>query len=191
MIILAIVCGLLALFATYVAFEGGLTQVARARLYKSGTRWCFWRWTDVESEYILRLHIFKAPFGAVCLHWIRKPDREPWLHDHPVSFLSIVLRGGYAEIRGNRWKQTGYNVCRWFNFIRATPNCTHRIVYARKHTLTLCFMGPKVREWGFHVPNYIKEGGWIGWQPLRGDQCRRRRDGAPLRSDLRHDAPAG
>lgn len=156
--ILFIVAVLLAAFALYVAYKGGLSNVARGRLYKSGTGWCVWRWTDVESAYILRLHVFKTPFCAVCLHWIRKADRDPWLHDHPVSFLSLILRGSYAELRAKNG-DVEHRVRKWFNVIRANRVDRHRIIFCRKNTLTLCFMGPKVQEWGFYTP-----GGWIGWK---------------------------
>lgn len=131
----------------------------RSRKYKSGTGWCLWRWTDVDSEYILRLHMLKTPWCAVCLHWIRKPDAEPWLHDHPVSFLSLILRGGYAEKRQTLTLEPQYVVHRRFNFMRASIHDRHRIVFCRSNTLTLCFMGPKMREWGFHMPE-----GWLMWK---------------------------
>ena len=148
---------------TCVVLKGGLSTLARGRLYKSGTGWCFFRWTDVESEYILRLHVVKTPWCAVCLHWIRKPDAEPYLHDHPVTFLSIILRGKYAELR----QRPGAGspkilVHKWFNFITAYRHDRHRIVFARKNTLTLCFMGPKVREWGFHGVRGPRD--WIYWK---------------------------
>lgn len=146
-------------FCIHAYLKGGLSTLARGRKYKSGTGWCVWRWSDVESEYILRLHVFKTPWRAVCLHWINKPDAEPWLHDHPVSFLSLILRGGYAELRASGDGDVGHRVHRWFNFIRARPNDRHRIIFCRKNTLTLCFMGPKTREWGFHMPE-----GWVGWK---------------------------
>lgn len=153
-------CIFLAGIAMYVAFCGGLSNVARGRKYKSGTGWCVWRWTDVDSEYILRLHVFKTPWCAVCLHWIRKPDAEPWLHDHPVTFLSLILRGSYAELRQKAGDLSPkILVHRWFNFIRAEEKDRHRIIFARRNTLTLCFMGPKTREWGFHM-----RGRWMGWK---------------------------
>lgn len=125
-----------------------------ARLYRSGTSWCVWRWTGVRSEYITRLHLLKTPWFAVCIHWINKPDPEPWEHDHPVSFLSIVLRGWYRE-----WRGDGRTYARrWFNWVRATD--THSIYdVSPGGALTVAFMGPKVREWGFHTPE-----GWVGWQ---------------------------
>lgn len=128
------------------------------REYKSGSTWALWRWTRVESEYILRLHVLKTPWWAICLHWINKPDKEPWLHDHPVSFLSCILRGGYGEKRERKGKLQ-LVVHRWFNFIRANLFDKHTIILVRPKTLTLALMGPKTREWGFHVP-----GGWIMWK---------------------------
>ena len=132
----------------------------RHRKYKSGTKWCFWRWTDVDSEYITRLHVIKTPWFAVCLHWLNKPDPEPYLHDHPVTFLSIILRGGYGEKRGNKgtWRPVAV-----FNWVRATDK--HSIVDVLPGTLTICFMGPKTREWGFHTPD-----GWVYWKDYYAKQ---------------------
>lgn len=124
------------------------------RKYKSGTIWCFWRWTEVASGYITRLHVIKTPWFAVCLHWLHKPDPEPYHHDHPVSFLSIILRGGYYEHRNGYVKHR-----RFFNFMRASPDDYHTIVMTEPGTLTLCLMGPKVREWGFHT-----QSGWVFWK---------------------------
>lgn len=157
---LAILCFILGCIALYIAQRGGLSRIARGRKYKSGTGWCVWRWTDVRSEYILRLHLVKTPWFAVCLHWIQKPDPEPWLHDHPVSFFSLILRGKYAELRRTMDSLSPeYRVHTWFNFIRADQNDRHKIIFCRRNTLTLCFMGPKTREWGYHTHR-----GWIHWK---------------------------
>lgn len=129
-------------------------MIGRNRKYKSGMAWCFWRWTDVDSEYIVRLHVLKTPWFAICLHWFSKPDPEPFDHDHPVTFLSLILRGSYVEQRNGERKHR-----RWVNFVRADPNDQHTIVELHGNPLTLCFMGPKTREWGFHSPQ-----GWIGWK---------------------------
>jgi hypothetical protein len=124
------------------------------RKYKSGTRWCVWRWSDIGSDHIERLHIVKTPWFAVCLHWMNGPDSSPFEHDHPVSFLSIVLRGGYTETRNGELRER-----RWFNAIPAKQSDHHRIIAAKPNTVTLALMGPKVREWGFHTSK-----GWIGWR---------------------------
>lgn len=131
------------------------------REYKSGTRWCLWRWSFVDNKFITRLHIVKTPWFAVALHFIHKPDPEPWLHDHPVSFLSIILRGSYTE---ERLKQADYGISwpvkrKWFNYIKASPRDRHTITKCDPRTVTLCFMGPKTREWGYHIDK-----GWIHWK---------------------------
>lgn len=164
MLILLLLVSLAGFVAAYISCRGSLRNVARGRKYKSGTGWCFWRWSEVDSEYILRLHVIKTPWWAICLHWINKPDEEPWLHDHPVSFLSIILRGKYAEIRQNMGELSPrIKVHRWFNFVRACRYERHRIIFTRTNTLTLCFMGPKTREWGFEVPQR-----WVGWKEYYG-----------------------
>jgi len=125
------------------------------RKYVTGTRWCLWRWTTVDSEYITRLHVLKTPWFAVCLHWLNKPDPEPYLHDHPVTFLSLILRGGYREVRKDGWVYTHNH----YNWLRACPEDQHTITTVKPGTVTLCLMGPKRREWGFHTPT-----GWVYWR---------------------------
>lgn len=131
-----------------------------------------WRWTTVDSEYITRLHLVKTPWFTVCLHWLNKPDPESYLHDHPVSFLSVILRGEYAETRRKWVKATGYCTGRtwhrWFNVVKANTDDRHSITHVKPGTLTLCFMGPKTREWGFHT-----ESGWVYWKDYYAEKRRR------------------
>jgi hypothetical protein len=129
------------------------------RKYKSEISWCFWRWTEVDTGYITRLHLVKTPWFAICLHWLNHSDPEPYLHDHPVTFLSLILRGWYFERRID-----GFYGRHWFNFIRATDR--HTIVLVGPRTLTLCFMGPKVQDWGFYVPNDDRRVGWQDYYDL-------------------------
>lgn len=120
----------------------------------------------MDSEYITRLHLVKTTWFAICLHWLNKPDPEPYLHDHPVSFLSVVLRGGYTEDR-HSWPEPGprFRTHRWFNWIPASICDKHTIVDVRPKTLTLCFMGPRVRQWGFHTDT-----GWVYWKDYYAKQ---------------------
>lgn len=141
------------------------------RKYKSGSGFALWRWKDIETNgslYLRRLHIIQVPkVGTIMLHWIVRPDRARDLHDHPVSFLSLVLRGAYyehiLEERGAYQFETIRYIRRW-NFKRATD--AHRIsdVFGPKGVLTLVFTGPKVREWGFHT-----DAGWIAWRNYNGE----------------------
>lgn len=137
----------------------------KRRQYKSGSKWAFWRWSEPDNEFILRLHILKTPWFAIALHWIKKPDPEPWLHDHPVSFLSLVLWGSYEELRRQEgigpygFTMTRLVWRRWWNWFEASEWDRHSIVSSAPHTLTLCFMGPKRREWGYHT-----DAGWVHWK---------------------------
>ena len=131
----------------------------KKREYKSGSRWALWRWTYTPSGYITRLHIFKTPWFAVCLHYINGPDPEPHLHDHPVTFLSLILRGGYSELRGGYTQHGVIRTPRWYNWIRASIFDAHTIIAVKPRTVTLALMGPKTREWGFHTPD-----GWVHWK---------------------------
>jgi hypothetical protein len=93
------------------------------------------------------------------LHWIKRADPQPDLHDHPNTFLSIVLSGWYDEevpppgAKHERVRKRVY----FFNFKRSTDR--HRIIALGKRTLTLVFAGPVVRDWGFHTPD-----GWVYWR---------------------------
>lgn len=139
----------------------------KSRKYKSGSKWALFRWTETPSDYIRRLHVIMTPWFAICIHWINKADAEPHLHDHPVSFLSLILRGGYKEERVTRkmyYTSGPYVPSRvfsrnWFNYIRASLTDCHRIVEVKPNTVTICFMGPKKRNWGFQTPD-----GWVYWK---------------------------
>jgi hypothetical protein len=137
-------------------------RILPGRKYSSGTLWCVWRWTEVDPEggaetYLTRLHLFRVPWCSCMLHWIRRPDPQPDLHDHPVSFLSIVLTGSYdEEIPDGEHDRRTVRV-KWWNFKRAIDR--HRIVCLRGRLLTLVFAGPAVREWGFYTPD-----GWVPWR---------------------------
>lgn len=147
-----------------------IRSLFRGRKYKSGTGWCIWRWSDVATEYILRLHLIKTPWFAICLHWLNKADPDPYLHDHPVSFLSLILRGGYTETRSGPWEFDGISIYplprvnRWWNLIRSTTR--HRIIHVEPSTVTLCFMGPKTQDWGFYVPRRGK----VFWKDYYAEQ---------------------
>lgn len=134
------------------------------RRYKSGTRWCAWRWTDVVLGgllYLRRLHLVQTPWFSVMLHWIVRPDPQPDMHDHPVSFLSIPIRGWYLEEVPGDGDWEGWRMRRAHigpGIKRATDQ--HRIVVVSPGgCLTLVFAGPVTRSWGFYTPS-----GWVPWR---------------------------
>ncbi len=117
------------------------------RVYRSGSRFALWRWKiHPQSAHIDRLVLLLTPFFALCVHWLNGADPEPYLHDHPVSFVSFLLRGWYCEQR-----LEGCYERRWWNFIRATDR--HTIYHVPPSgAVTLCVMGPRKQTWGFYTP---------------------------------------
>lgn len=149
----------------------------KRRTYRPDCRWAVWRWTEVSCDgapYLTRLHLLKTPWFAVFLHWFHAPDPQPDPHDHPVSFLSIPLRGGYVEERGvyrvhpthtqvpsTRW--VGGRFGKWWNYVRSTD--VHRVLKLHGQPITLVFSGPKVREWGHWTVD-----GWVHWREYKAER---------------------
>ncbi len=132
------------------------------REYQHGTSWCFWRWKEIVLKgrpYLTRLILFQCPWFSIMMHWFHSEDPHRDLHDHPVGFLSFVLRGSYVEeVFGySIHSQTRFRHIRWLNLIR--PMHAHRVVKVARKTLTICFAGPRVREWGFYTSK-----GWVPWK---------------------------
>lgn len=110
----------------------------------------------------MRRWILVHPFGTVRLHHILRGDADPDPHDHPWSFVSIILRGSYTE---ELWMPDGDDrgVVRertprrwWPRFVRAEQ--LHRLRLTAP-VWTLVFSGRRVRSWGFATPD-----GWVGWR---------------------------
>ena len=130
----------------------------RVDVKNSGTRrpWQFWTRFIIRmpdgSVYLDRLRIIQTPFFGIMLHKFTGPDAEPYLHDHPWSFISIVLRGGYWEMRRNNHTYTADpKHIRFFNFKRKDDA---HFIFAldRRPTWTLIIHGRRLRTWGFYVP---------------------------------------
>lgn len=66
------------------------------------------------------------------LHRIRSCDATPFLHSHPFSYLSVILRGGYVE-------QTERGIFRFSRgaFLWRPSTVHHRLVSVDPGTLTL------------------------------------------------------
>lgn len=129
---------------------------------------------NTEFEPYLVRYALNTPLFGIKLHHILRSDEERDLHDHPWSFLSIILAGGYREItpragqpRGKVEKVTFLGrsremTWRWYGpgsiLWRPAP-WLHRLDLPPDTTAwTLVITGPRRREWGFHTVC-----GWIPW----------------------------
>jgi hypothetical protein len=124
---------------------------------------------DPHTTYLTRWTLVETPWFAVHLHRIRRPDADRDLHDHPWSFVSVVLRGWYRETRlsaeGRRqcdygyWQARAYTMRRRWSvaYRRAeTMHAIHEISPTPLWTLVLC--GPRRRRWGFRL---TRTGHWL------------------------------
>lgn len=128
------------------------------------------RYWLVPYEYERMLSFWRNPLGrvfqwfgiAVRLHYIKSPDRDRHLHDHPWAFVSVVLRGWYIEHRPmtiqpnflgteeeltySAWRREGEIAFRWWT-------ARHRIsTVAPEGVWTLFITGPMMQWWGFYTP---------------------------------------
>lgn len=92
------------------------------------------------------------------LHYIAKPDADAAMHDHPWSFRTLILSGGYVEeLPGFGWdpSEGGPRITRRVRHgvgsaIAHEAADLHRIASVEPNTWTLVNTGPRVRAWGFH-----------------------------------------
>lgn len=134
----------------------------RYRSFPDGT---FMRATVIrrsDSEDYLRRFIFlKTRHFSIYLHKILADD-DICLHDHPWSFISIMLWGKYLERQRSCWllefEEREYTEERYAPSIAYRPYPSpHRIsLIDNKPCYTFVITGSKVRDWGF----YTKKG-WI------------------------------
>ncbi len=109
---------------------------------------------DKESQtYLVRYTLFTCPWFSIKLHKILLSD-DDCMHDHPWSFISIILKGGYYELTptSGKWYRPGSILWRpqpWIHKL-VIPEC--------KSATTLVITFKKVRQWGFVTPS-----GWKVW----------------------------
>lgn len=153
-----------ALGATMGFFHNLMNKLGRYRLIPD---------RRTGDDYMHRYYLFlkdrkKFPFN-VTLHKIVKSD-DPIFHDHPWSYLTIVLKGGYWEhtpvvnsegkifAEFSRWRGPGSIIWR-----RAKEFHWLELDGDRPAT-TLFFMGPQKRDWGFLVDRTKTKKQWIQWE---------------------------
>ena len=135
------------------------------------------------EPYIYRWHVIPHNDNAnVYLHVQVKSDPERPLHDHPWDNQSVILSGGYTEIMGDKWNwaHAAYHVVRKKgDVIQRKAHWSHRLILPEQHpyTMTLFTTGPKVREWGFWMPD-----GWHSYKEMTELQ-----NGVSILKEYAHD----
>lgn len=119
--------------------------------------------------YLERWGIQHDRIGGVLLHRMSAPDPGLDLHDHPWTFVTIPLVGGYEEQRADTRLASMFAT-----MADAAPGASHRgviervrprrprrmrldechriVALSRRHVWTLVIHGPPRRRWGFYMP---------------------------------------
>jgi len=149
------------------------------------------------DPYLIRWSFFEIFGYSLKLHVILRSDDDRAPHDHPWTFATLMLKGGYWEhthsnVKGEtnrQWIGPGrLRLCRAPHAHRLElpeePPVARPTDPALQHVaidgfyspnvkpmfapaITLVFMWPKAREWGFYTTK-----GWIKWSDFLRDYTR-------------------
>lgn len=105
-----------------------------------------------NMPYLIRYTLrFTPAWCQVKIHHIMLSDHV-CLHDHPWTFISFLIKGGYVE-----HTPEGSKVYGRFSLLYRPAKYLHRLeVHQPVWSIVITFK--KVRVWGFKTPN-----GWIEW----------------------------
>ena len=97
-------------------------------------------------------------WGGIFVHHMTGPDPGKDLHDHPWWFGSLILKGGYVEVRAGtrRPKRRALNVRRRWSWQALRQDECHTIKRLNGDTWTLVIHGFRRSDWGFYTPQ-----GWV------------------------------
>lgn len=111
-----------------------------------------------------RYHLLRTPWGSLNIHVFHASDAGRDLHDHPWSYVSMILWRGYREVL-----PAGRVVRRWPLSIAAhAATHAHRVeLVDSKPAVTLIWTGTKRRAWGFFSDT---DAGWIPWREYVGSK---------------------
>ena len=119
-----------------------------------------WSCQADRGPLLTRYSLVESRRLGIYLHRLHVSDEDRALHDHPWSFLSWLIGGGYYEhtAEGRFWR-------RRFSLLWRPAEWRHRLEL-RRPTWTLVIRGSRRRRWGFVIA-----GRWVGWQAYGTQWC--------------------
>jgi len=142
----------LAFFAIWIDYKRGSNP------FVFGKRKIIYR--DDNKPYLIRYTLFTCRWFSVKIHNILLSDPS-CQHDHPWSFITVLLKGGYVE-----HTPTGSKVYGAGCILYRPADYVHRLeVHQPVWTFVITFK--KTRPWGFYTKR-----GWVVWhQYISGPNC--------------------
>lgn len=121
--------------------------------------------TAAHGPLLTRYHVIATRAFGVYLHHLHTSDEDRALHDHPWSFVSILLTGGYFE-----WTDTQVDGLRrhWrrpLSILYRPAEHAHRLELVRP-VWTLVIRFRVRRHWGFFTRD-----GWLPWRAYSDTYC--------------------
>lgn len=111
--------------------------------------------SDGEA-YLIRYNLIQCRWFTLKLHKICKSD-DACLHDHPWTFYSLILWGGYVEHTEDAEGIRRVRICHPFSILKRPAHHRHRLEI-HQTAWTLVLTSKRVRQWGFWTP-----AGWVEW----------------------------
>lgn len=137
---------------------------------RTSPRWAFWERMTIPCldglVYLVRLRVIQTPLFALYVHDIHEPDGDRAPHNHPWTFISIVLRGHYTEHvhvdpdpERKRVETIVEKTHKRFSIHKMPQSQAHTIVEAGPNLKTLILTGRRRSSWGFFTDK-----GYVDWK---------------------------
>lgn len=130
-----------------------------------------WSCEASRGPLLTRYFLINTPRVALYLHHLHASDEDRALHDHPWSFITFLISGGYFEhyaVPGMTNDHSRLVVRSWrrrFSVLWRPAEWQHRLELV-KPTWTLVLRFRRRRQWGF-----ITSGGWRDWISYGKEWC--------------------
>lgn len=100
-------------------------------------------WAEIGEKFT-RYFLIKTRWFNVYLHQLDAPKWHPECHDHPWTFIALLLKGGYLEQIGNvvSHRRPG-------SILYRPATTVHNVITPFGTSWSIILTGPKGREWGF------------------------------------------
>lgn len=119
----------------------------------SRSRWRRVIWSCAADRGLLltRYYVIDRPSFGIYLHHLQTSDEDRALHDHPWTFITFLIGGGYYE-----WVETTAGLREYwrprFSVLYRPAEWRHRLSLVRP-TWTLVIRFKARRLWGFWTPS--------------------------------------
>jgi hypothetical protein len=105
----------------------------------------------LRGVYVRRWYLETPWFSVRLHHWLHSDDSR-YFHDHPFSFVTLVLWGSYIDRTPAGDEFLGLGSVRYRNAFHR-----HSVIIPPGGAWTALLTGPKVRRWGFWVRDKFKK----------------------------------